>query len=441
MKRIVYSAALLVLAWVFPANAKEGFSLLSKTVASVVRVNPPTVYLMGPKIQVKAASSGSVEAALASRLQSQLESELLSRDSRLSSEPNRPETLIDVTILQNDRNEHWEERRENALVQTGTDSKGRAVMGMREVTNRYKVVTHAFAASYKVTDRNKGASLDADSLHFDFKNDFRDGKDAPEIFTLEGSAINQTVEAIARRLTPTREKIGVLIPKGSLQNIANLAVAGQWNLYLEALERRTPSPKPEDESYRQYALGVAYEALGYAADDPADTLKYLEQASTYYNKALETNPGEKFFTQAYDSFLTSKKAAAPLERVQTALTNYRKIKTFQEQYASMRAAPPEAVSGGKGLDAKSQKMNNAQVIQMARAGLPNDVILTAIETAPAHDFDVSPQGLIALSEAQVDHRIIQKLQEIATGKSGIAKPAAKKAPAAKKPSAKGKPAS
>jgi hypothetical protein len=429
MKRTIRVLALLALTGVLPAYGKEGFNFFSKTVATVVRVNPPAVYLMSPKIHVKVTSSGSIDASLAQRLQSQLESGLISRDSRLVIEPNRPETLVEVSILQNDRNERWEDRKENALVNTGTDNKGKPVLGIREVTVRYKVVNHAFAASYKVTDKAKSMSLDANSLHFDFKNDFRDGKDAPEIFTLESSAIGQVVEAISQRITPTREKIGVLIPKGSLQDLANLAAAGQWNLYLEALERRSPSQKPADEAYRQYALGVAYEALGYAAEEPADTLKYLEQASGYYNKALETNPGEKYFTQAYDSLLGNKKAAAPLERVQTALANYRKIKNFQEQYASLQAAAQQPASGAKALESRTDFMDNSAVIRMVRAGLPTDVILTSIETAPSPSFDVSPQGLVALSDAQVDHKIIQRLQEVATGKK---KPASAKTPAKKK---------
>lgn len=421
------------------AEAKEGFSLMNKKVASVVRVSPPAVFLMGVKIQVKASASGSVDGSLAQRLQSQLESELISRDSRLVAETSRPETLIEISILQNDQNERWENREESQLVKVGKDSKGKAIYDTRKVTVRYKVVTHGFAVSYKVTDRAKGLSLDADSLRFDFTDDFREGRDAPEMFSLEASAISRTVDAIARRITPIRETIGVLIPKGSLEDLANLAVAGQWNLYLEALERRTPNPKPLDESYRQYALGVAYEALGYAAEDPAETLKYLEQASVYYNKALETNPGEKFFTQAYDSFLTSKKAAAPLERVQTALTNYRKIKDFQEKYASLQTVAQADVSGGKALGGSADEMNNAAVIQMTRAGLPSDIILTAVETAKKTNFDVSPQGLIALSEAEVDKKIIQRLQEIATGKKKAASSPAVRKPAVPKPSGKGRP--
>jgi hypothetical protein len=431
----------ILLAGIPAAEAKEGFGMwIAKKVSSVVRVSPPAVPLMGTRIQVKVSNSGAGDSGLSERLERQLESELISRDNRLAVEASHPDTLIEASILQNDRNERWEDRQETEVVQVGKDGKGKPVFENRRVTVRYKVVTHAFALSYKVSDRNKGLSLDADSLHFDFKKDFRDGKDAPEIFTLEGDALTRSVEAISRRITPTREKIGVLIPKGSLEDLANLALVGQWNLYLEALERRSPGSTPVDDSYRQYALGVAYEALGYAADEPAETLKYLEQASTYYNKALEFNPGEKYFTQSYDSVLSSKKAAAPLERVQTALANYRKIKDFKDQYATMQAvARQEETAGSKGVGGKAE-MTNAAVIKMARAGLPNEVILTAIDNAEGPEFDASPRGLIALSEAQVDKKIIQRIQEVAAGKrapapaaDGARKKTTAKRPAARKP--------
>ena len=433
MRRHVRLGALLaaLFAVALPVEAREGFGLLTKKVAYIVRVSPPAVFLRGTRFEVTANGAGSAAGDLAKRLQSQLESELIGRDSRLVVDANRPEILVEVSILQNDKSERWEDRQETAVVQTGTNAKGKAVFDTRQVMVRYKIVTHAFAVSYKISDRVKQQSLDANSLRFDFSNGFRDGTDAPEMFTLESSAVGKAVDAVARRITPTRERIGVLLPQGSLEDLANLAIAGQWNVYLENLERRPPSPKAADDSYRQYAMGVAYEALGYAADDPADTLKYLEQASANYNKAMAANPGEKYFAQSFEGVLSAKRAAAPLSRVQDALANYRKIKDFQEQHAAAKAADEEVASGGKSLDAKADGVDNSAVIRMTRARLPKDVILTAIETAAKPTFDTSPQALIALSEAQVDKTIIQRMQEIATGKKARPSrtPAKKKAPA------------
>lgn len=407
-----------------PAAAKEGFGMMTKKAAAVTRVSPPAVFLMRTKIQVKAVSAKSADGGLAQRLQSQLESELISRDSRLTIEQNRPETLIEVNILQNEAGEQWETREVMKVRQTGKDSKGKPIFETYRDNVRYKVVTHSFSASYKVTDLTKKASLDADSAQVSFKKDFEEGNGAPETFSLEGTAINQVVETIVRRITPTRETMHVLVPKGSLEDLGNLAEAGQWNLYLEALEKRTPSPKPADDAYRQYALGTAYEALGYAADEPATTLKYLEQASVYYGKAVETNPGEKYFSQEYESLLgnllkSDKKIPPPLQRVQSALVSYRRLKDFQDNYESLLASKGaesakslDSGGGGGGADA----MDNEDVISMAEAGLEGDIILKAIDSAPRHQFDVSPQGLIGLASAKVDKKIILRIQEVASGK-------------------------
>ena len=421
-----------------PAVAKEGFGMMTKKAAAVTRVSPPAVFLMRTKIQVKATSAKPADNGLAQRLQSQLESELISRDSRLTVEPNRPETLVEVNILQNEAGEQWETREVMKVRQTGKDSKGKPIFDTYKDNVRYKVVTHSFSASYKVTDLTKKASLDADSAQVSFKKDFEEGNGAPETFSLEGSAINQVVETIVRRITPTRETIHVLVPKGTLEDLGNLAEAGQWNLYLEALEKRTPSPKPADDSYRQYALGTAYEALGYAADEPATTLKYLEQASVYYGKAIETNPGEKFFSQEYESLLgnllkSDKKIPPPLQRVQSALVSYRRLKDFQDNYESLLASKgtenAKSLDAGGGGAAAADAMDNEDVISMAEAGLEGDIILKAIDSAPGHQFDVSPQGLIGLASAKVDKKIILRIQEVASGKKAPPTTTAKKKPA------------
>ena len=39
------------------------------------------------------------------------------------------------------------------------------------------------------------------------------------------------------KLAPTKETIGVLLPKGSLENAAAFADAGLWSKYLDALDK------------------------------------------------------------------------------------------------------------------------------------------------------------------------------------------------------------
>lgn len=416
-----FAVAFLMLLAPLPVTAKEGFgaTVFTKKTATLTRVNPPKVYLLGTRIAVKATSQDSQNADVAQRIQSQLESELLSNDSRLSSDPSRPQTLIEVTVTQSELNESWETRRMTERRQTGKDSKGKPVYQEYPVDVRFKTVKHLFGAAYKVTDVAQRRNLDSDSFQSNFEKSFKEGEGAPDQSGLENTALQSLVTRIVHNLTPTREPVGVLLPKGSFESYINLATANLWNKYLEALEALPPRPSPAEDSYRKYGMGIAYEALGYGAESEETTLKYLEQAADLYNQALEANPKEKFFSQAYDSVLSSKQAASPLERVRSALVSYRKLKEFKENYAKSQvvAEPANIATGAKALSGSEPRaMDNAAVVKMVQAGLPEEIILTSINSASGQSFDVSPDGLIALSEAQVGTRIIQRIQELASGK-------------------------
>jgi hypothetical protein len=447
--RLLYLAisTVAVLGWASgsPAEAKEGFGLTKKT-AALVRVNPPKVFLMGTRIDVSASSQDAENQSLAETIRSQLESGLINADSRLTADKLKPEILVEVAVLQNDYNEEWQKRKEIQRKKVGKDEKGKPIYQEYEVMVDYKIVTYAFRASYKVSDLVKGTTLDGDNVRFDSRNQFREGNGAPEKFNLENSGAAAVVAQVVPRLTPSREKIGVLLPKGSLETYLRLAENGLWNQYLEALEGAPAKPSPTEESYRQYALGTAYEALGYAAEDAETTLKYLQQAATYYNKALESNPQEKFFSKPYDSFFTSKSAPAPVERVREALVDYRRLKDFRDNYDKLqaaKAAPPPQTDGSKTLTATAapgtqpavEAIDNEAVIRMVRSGLPDDIVLKSINSAPRYNFDASPGGLVALAEAKVSPRLIERIQEIAARGNAApkAKPAPKKTTAAKKP--------
>lgn len=400
-----------VLSAVSPASAKEGFGRFTKKATPLTRVTPPAVFLMGNRFNIKSGAQDSGQNALAQRLRSQLESELISRDSRLTVDRERPEVVVEVDILQNDLGERWEDREVLQRYQAGTDEKGKAVYKTRTVTVKYKVLTYSFSASFKVLDATRGGSLAADTVPHNFKGSFAEGEGAPETFTLESSAVNVVVDRIARRITPSREVINVLLPKGSLENLVNLADAGQWSRYLEAMETMPAFPAVNDESYRQYALGVANEAMGYAADTAEMTLKYLEQASLYYNKAIGTNPAEKYFMKSYDSLFSEKTAPPPLDRVKESIVNYRRILDFRNNYEAHLQAQTQEAQGAKGAGG-SQAMDNGAVIRMVRAGLEKDIILKAISDSPKPVFDTTPQGLIELAEAKVDKAIILRIQEV-----------------------------
>jgi hypothetical protein len=414
-------------------RAGEGFGMMKKT-ANLTRVHPPQVFIPGTKIAIRATAAGGRHAAIAQRIQAELESELLGHNPRLKVDAARPDATIDLSVLQSDYSESWEDRQMVRSVKTGAvDKKNRPIYRDEQVTVRFKVVKYSFSTAYKVHDVRADRSLAGDTISWPYAKDFQDGNGAPDTGSLETSAVHAVVGELTTKLAPTKETIGVLLPKGSLENAAAFADAGLWSKYLDALDKLGALKTPTDEAYRQYALGVAYEALGYGADDSDTTLKYLEQASVHYNNAVDANPREGYFTKPYQSLLFSRSAEAPIGRVQSALVQYQKLKEFAESIAS-RPAGGGGVSGSKGdlTAAADDAITNQSVIDMLRAGLPEDVILTSIDSAPHTAFDVTPRGLIQLSDAKASTKMIQHIQGVAGGKKSTKSPSATKKSPAKK---------
>ena len=54
-------------------------------------------------------------------------------------------------------------------------------------------------------------------------------------------------------------------------------------------------------------------------------------------------------------------------------------------------------------------INNAQVIRLSEAGLSVDIILSLLQKAESTEFDISTEGLIALSVAGVENEVIQEM--------------------------------
>ena len=410
---------------VVPALAGEGFGILNKDHARMMRTHPPKVWVRGTRVAVRASGQTQELTDLAERVRSLTESELLGADPRLRSESDRPETIVDITVVQSEGNEAWENRTVMKQRKTGEKPDGKPIYQQYEDTVRYKIVTYRFNAAYKVRDARSNSNLDADTVSKSYRQEFSEGNGAPDLASLEEDGAKMVVATITRRIAPSKEQIGALVPRGSLKDYANLAEAGLWNQYLEALQSLPPLPKPKDDSYRQYGIGLGYEALGYAAETADETIRYLQQAAVSYNQALSMNPGEEYFSQPYKrrsfnlpflqptmGIVVRDEYPPPLARVKEALVDYQRIKEFEAETVQLAAGGKdlESVGGGSDSAPAADALTNSGVIEMVKAGLAEDIILTAINDAESVIFDVSPKGLIELSRAKVSKTIIQRLQ-------------------------------
>jgi len=63
---------------------------------------------------------------------------------------------------------------------------------------------------------------------------------------------------------------------------------------------------------------------------------------------------------------------------------------------------------GPVLIAQQKPLSNADVIKMVKSGLPESVIISSIQSSPAH-FDLSPNGLISLHKAGVSQKIMDAM--------------------------------
>ncbi len=143
------------------------------------------------------------------------------------------------------------------------------------------------------------------------------------------------------------------------------------------MKRRRHFPKPDEDAYRLYDIGVAYEALAYQAEDQKAAMKYLDQAAINYGKAIYAKPDEKYFLD-------------PQKRIETAIAHYKELD--QEQQAAARAKA-EAAAGNSSSSDAGKGLTNAQVITMVKSGIDESAVLQAIRGATAVNFsDLTPAG-------------------------------------------------
>jgi len=147
---------------------------------------------------------------------------------------------------------------------------------------------------------------------------------------LKTKLLDSVIQQIVTQLVNTREMVEVQLAKGkgAMDQGVKDAEAGLWSRALEEWTSMPALPKPVDDAYRLYDVGVAYEAMGYAADDDKAAMKFLDQASINYGKAIDSNPAEKYFL-------------APQKRIETALAHYEKLEQ-QKKSAAVAAAPAAA---------------------------------------------------------------------------------------------------
>jgi tetratricopeptide (TPR) repeat protein len=224
---------------------------------------------------------------------------------------------------------------------------------------------------------------------------------------LREKLLTQAVKQIAQHLVTTNETVEVLLAKGKkLEEGNKQAEAGLWQRALETYETAPQMPKPTDDAYRLYDIGVAYEALAYAAEDEKSAMKFLDEAAINYGKAIDDKPAEKYFLE-------------PQKRIETAIAHYREL---QEQRRP-KVVAAEAVSASKpaASTAQAKGLTNAQVVAMVKSGMEDDTIMQAVKAAKSASFDLSSGAQQELASNGVSAPVIAAMKARAAHKSTAAK--------------------
>ena len=396
---------------------------------------PAIGHLSGTTIKVKATAHKEF-ADLAPDLESLLETELLKNDSHLSTSGTNPTTIItcEITDYTHPRPIVTTQQgvsfgKKPAKPTTNTRITGTLSVSFQAhsasgqnlssdtITAKYDEtfdsggndISHGIAHSMtggwkKLTGGGGGAAAAAD-----------DTTQPPTDAELRSRLITDVVRQIASHLVTTNESIEVYLAKdkGPIEQGDKEATAGLWERALETYETAPQNPKPDEDAYRLYNIGVAYEALAYKTEDQKAAMKFLDEAAINYGKAIDSKPGEKYFLE-------------PQKRIETALAHYKRLEDEESARAreaaeerAKREAEAKAESPAKPADSApaaapakpaAKALTNDQVIAMVKAGMDDDTVAQTIRTSKLARFDLSANGLQALSTGGVSDQVLKAMK-------------------------------
>lgn len=363
----------------FSGNPSFG-SIITRKKVQLRRKLPPVTNVNGKTISVRTHP----ESGPAAELQSTIENLLSRSDSGVRVEGNNPDILIDGRISQYQAPRYVTAGAGNSATSTLV---GGMTVVFRITEPRTNHVLAAGVASSEISAPAKSNALT--SLFHSQTKKYTTGEEA--------ELVSDVARQVASYLVVTNENVQAMLATGKeLENGDKLAESYLWTRALEAFETAPKYPDARLDAYRTYNIGVANEALAYQADSAKVAIKYLEEASNDYGKALNDNPGEKYFME-------------PQNRIKAALAHY----------TSAPGGGPRKAENAKG----DKPLSDEDVIAMAQAHVDETLMLDAIRSALAVEFDLSVKGLISLSKAGVSSRVVTAMKERQTPS-----PARKKSP-------------
>lgn len=416
---------------------------MAKAKVTLERKLPALMPVQGDSVRVRVTAHGDAT-NLAQDLQSQLLTELLKDDAKLHEDDTNPATMVNVEITNVGHIERNVIQQPNLMAGKNGPK-----------TIPYLRITASLTVAFQPKTR-EGRTLGSDNITVNYDQTYdSSGNNAshgimgtldsgwhkikgggtsqnpddqpPSDGELRTRLLGMAVQRMAAQIVNTSESIDVYLArnKGAIDEGDKEAEAGLWERALETFETAQPLSKRQEDAYRLYNIGVANEALGYAASDSKAAMKFLDEAAINYGKAIDEKPGEKYFLE-------------PQKRIETALVHYRKLEQEKNAPPAVAVAantptPKAPVTSKASKTAPTTKhtalartarsgethskaasteraLTDTQIIAMVKAGVADDTIAETVRTAKAVDFDLSSASRRRLEASGVSATVLNAMK-------------------------------
>jgi len=387
-------------------SAAQGFGR-SKITTQLNEKYPPTVYVANPDLQIQVSAQPNINPNFAQQLQEGLERALPRNDWRLNLVRNNPETVVSCVITEIKASSKAATVMRNVYKKIGehtvydsTTGASQTVEDFGYVMEQFNVTTleDGITIEYQVINKTTGDTLDDDLLTLSFKQDYE--SNAPSLQAALTSLIDIAASRIATRFLPSFSARDVRLPKGKLKEASYFIEDGLWNSAIQELKKIAVFKKDEDEAYRLYALGIAYEGLAYESPDLASTKLYLEHAAAYHDNASRKNFNEPDFQEAA---VRTTKLVQAYKRIEGAILAY-------EERRKQRGLKVMEASKIHAFFQTTNVITNETIISWVRTGVADKEALKRIRTLRFKYFDLSADGIAELTNAGVSTAVIDEMR-------------------------------
>jgi tetratricopeptide (TPR) repeat protein len=180
---------------------------------------------------------------------------------------------------------------------------------------------------------------------------------------------------IGKRYVKTAESLEVLLAMDDPLHPGNdLAVQKRWK---EALDRWTAvPPNGKIQADRLYNLGVAQEALGYAAyndsGNPENAEPLFQQAIRNYEDALKLDPAEKYFVEAKDRCTRIRANFARAKEQYDAIQRQAAVLEIKEKQKEAAVEAQKEEEAARRQREQEQKLKDEQELTSTRPDSPDE---------------------------------------------------------------------